>query len=310
MIPLACRVDYWRNYVSYAPDIHIKMLPSTDPVFIDLKEYIIQGAKVINHTETLTYDLLDVNNPIITKATINTALSGLSPIPNILDKIPTERGWLLSYLQINLPNNGSTHPNQYGTGFYYQAGSGTDYTDCFNYALTNKTQRSNIGRVFIEVQSAFPTAVPLTLSYTVNPEGVSAMDSDLTTEYRGTTTSLSILPKTNNAAQSLNLMLWSLTYNYIEEDPSVKAQYIDVYRWDGVSWVLWESLETTAPVSGQTSEVLTLKNGLPLYNGLPQFKVDIHGAFGGGDLSIAELTPNVTYDPTLYKSAMEKLNAS
>ena len=109
MISLACRVDYWRNYVSYAPDIKITMMPSKDPVFVDLSSYMIQGAKVINRSEYLKYDLSDANgsdiSPVVSSPT--GVISGISPIPNILDKIPTERGWLLRYIQLNLPAHGT-----------------------------------------------------------------------------------------------------------------------------------------------------------------------------------------------------------
>ena len=153
MIPLACRVDYWRNFVSYAPDIIITMMPSTSPVLINLRDYIVQGAKTINHTETLHCDFSDPANPKITKETTSSFLSGYSPIPDTLDKVPMERGWLLSYVQLNLPSIGTTYRNSDNTGFFYRSGSGKEYVDCFNYYLTNSTQRSNIGRVSVYVGS-------------------------------------------------------------------------------------------------------------------------------------------------------------
>jgi hypothetical protein len=323
MIPLGCRVDYWRNFVSYAPDIHILMQPSTKPVFVNLRDYIIQGAKTINHTETLVYSSIDPNDIYNKKVTTSNSVTGLSPIPDILDKIPTQRGWLLSYLQINLPTIGTTHPKQDSTGFYYQAGSGSDYEDCFNYAFTNGTQRSNIGRVYISVQTPFIENKPIDFKYTVldcsvhqNDDGSTSdastlVDGDLTTGVLNPQAPfVDITPVTKTAIQRTNLLLNSITYVYDIQDPTVQGRSLDVWRWDGLTWTLWCNIAAASSKVGKV--VLPLSNPMPLLNGDPQLRIVVTGSWGGDSkpISALELIPSIIYSPSKYKAAVEKMNAS
>lgn len=123
MLSLPCTFDYWRNYKPIAPNLTVRVRNS-EPTVMPL-EMILQGAR--------------------------NELTGHSPTDGILDKVPAQRGWRLSAIQVNDPLMGSVSLNKFGDAFTYTPRSGYIGGDCFSYILTNGTQQSDAGTITLDV---------------------------------------------------------------------------------------------------------------------------------------------------------------
>ena len=53
---------------------------------------------------------------------------------------------------------------------------------------------------------------------------------------------------------------------------TAKARYLDLYYWDGASWVFHKRLETSSPVLGTTSETLDISDD-PMPNPTGRFRI-------------------------------------
>ena len=320
MIALGCRLDFWRNFVSYAPDILLKVKAGSDPVLIDLSLYLVQGARTIDQTEHLVitaYDTEDIDVQVLTDNTRSG--SGMSPIPNILGRVPTERGWRLAYRKINEPAYGVAYQDTYKTGFLYKPTTGEDAVDCFNYIFNNGTQSSNIGTINVLIEKAFDVGVPLDLTYTVlwsnvgyNGDSASMMfDSDPLTIYNDQFNDpvVELSPNIEGELRKTGLVLDFVDYDYLLGDPITKAKVLRVYNWDGSKYYLHEEVLTLNPThANSATEPVRLVNKMPLFDGDPKFKLELSGTWSGefdGYLSAKELRPNVIYDPKLHAKLLE-----
>lgn len=115
--------DFWRDHKSFAPDFEIEVTAG-QPYYIDLSKYLIQGARDIE--------------------------TNRSPDPNVIEKIPMQRGWRLD-VELKPPSSGSVKMSTYLTGIVYTPNPDFVGEDCFNYQLNNGTQKSNYGRISIKV---------------------------------------------------------------------------------------------------------------------------------------------------------------
>lgn len=118
-------LDYWRNFKPVVPEtIPLKARQYTETK-LDLRPYILQGAREPN---------------------------GVSPSPDVLDKVPVQRGWRCSPLIINQPENGVVRLSDDQETLLFMPNNAFLGEDCFNIRLTNGTQQSDAIRVMIEVQ--------------------------------------------------------------------------------------------------------------------------------------------------------------
>lgn len=118
-------LDYWRNYKPVVPEtIPLKARQFTETA-VDLRPYIVQGAREPN---------------------------GVSPSPDVLDKVPVQRGWRLAPLIINQPDNGKVRLSEDQETLLYMPNNDFLGEDCFNIRLTNGTQQSDAVRIMVEVQ--------------------------------------------------------------------------------------------------------------------------------------------------------------
>jgi hypothetical protein len=92
--------------------------------FIDLSAYLIQGAR-----------------DIVTSA---------SPDKEVLARLPTQRGWRLE-VELKKPSSGIVRMSTYLDGIVYEPFLGFVGEDCFNYQLTNGSQKSDYGTVLVTV---------------------------------------------------------------------------------------------------------------------------------------------------------------
>lgn len=116
--------DLWRNHKSFAPDFEIVVSAGSEH-FIDLRGYLIQGARDIK--------------------------TNRSPDPEVISRIPTQRGWRLD-VELKQPSSGTVRMSPYLDGIVYTPDQGFIGEDCFNYQLTNGSQKSNYGTVLITVE--------------------------------------------------------------------------------------------------------------------------------------------------------------
>lgn len=118
-------LDYWRNYKPVVPEtIPLKARQFTETA-VDLRPYIVQGAREPN---------------------------GDTPSPDVLDKVPVQRGWRLAPLIINQPDNGKVRLSEDQETLLYMPNNDFLGEDCFNIRLTNGTQQSDAVRIMVEVQ--------------------------------------------------------------------------------------------------------------------------------------------------------------
>lgn len=320
MMALGCRLDYWRNFVSYAPDILLKVVAGSDPVLIDLSPYLVQGARTLDNTESVVIDAYDTTDIKVTTSTDNTiSYSGHSPIPEILGRVPTERGWRLSYRNTNDPIKGIVYQDVYKTGFIYRPTVGEDADDCFNYVLNNGTQSSNIGTIRVKIEKAFDIGVPLDLKYTVsgtntgyNGESSGLMfDGELSTMYydQFCNPQVELTPIIEGDLRKTGLVLDTVDYEYMLGDPITKAKTLRVYNWDGTKFVKHEDITTLNPIHANSPiEPLRLTNKMPLLDGDPRFKlelIDVWSDLFDGYMSAKELKPLIIYDPKLHAQLIE-----
>jgi hypothetical protein len=122
--------DYWRHFIPFAPDIEVSVTLGQE-VFIDLEPYIIQGAR----------DFFDSS----------------SPDPLVLPlRVPVQRGWRLDYIAEVMPKKGTLRKDEFKQGFIYRPyGEIGNTEDCFNYQFSNGTQKSNFGKISINVIEPF-----------------------------------------------------------------------------------------------------------------------------------------------------------
>lgn len=119
-------LDYWRHHVPVAPDIEIDAIVG-EATFIDLKPYMIQGAR--DYEESFS------PNP------------GIQP-----ERVAAQRGWLLDTLLAVPGRKGIVIPSAFKDGFTYTPNNNNPTTsDCFNYQFSNGTQKSNYGKVTLNV---------------------------------------------------------------------------------------------------------------------------------------------------------------
>lgn len=117
-------LDYWRNYKPVVPEtIPLKARQFTETK-LDLRPYIVQGAREPD---------------------------GVSPSPDVLDKVPVQRGWRLSPLILNQPEYGKVRLSDDQETLIFTPHDDFLGEDCFNIRLTNGTQQSDAVRVMIEV---------------------------------------------------------------------------------------------------------------------------------------------------------------
>ena len=127
MLAKPCTFDYWRNYKPVAPNLTVDVINS-GTTEIPIKQ-IFQGAR---DPET-----------------------GHSPIENVLDKVPTQRGWKLAAIKLNDPVRGTVKLNAAGNAFIYNPRSGYIGPDCFDYVLTNGTQQSDSATINLNVYQGY-----------------------------------------------------------------------------------------------------------------------------------------------------------
>lgn len=118
-------LDYWRNYKPVVPEIIPLKARQFTETSVDLRPYIVQGAREPD---------------------------GVSPSPDVLDKVPVQRGWRLSPLIINQPDNGKVRLSEDQETLLYMPNNDFLGEDCFNIRLTNGTQQSDAVRIMVEVQ--------------------------------------------------------------------------------------------------------------------------------------------------------------
>ena len=118
-------LDYWRNYKPVVPEIIPLKARQFTETSVDLRPYIVQGAREPD---------------------------GVSPSPDVLDKVPVQRGWRLSPLIINQPENGKVRLSEDQETLLYMPNNDFLGEDCFNIRLTNGTQQSDAVRIMVEVQ--------------------------------------------------------------------------------------------------------------------------------------------------------------
>lgn len=115
MIAKPCVVDYWRNDIPVAPTFEFST-PNTMEFVIPMKSVMIQGARDFETND--------------------------SPSPNVLDKVPAQRGWRLQLIISSEPTNGTVRISTDGESFIYTPRGAFVGTDCFSYSLTNGFQQS------------------------------------------------------------------------------------------------------------------------------------------------------------------------
>lgn len=115
--------DLWRNHKCFAPDFEISV-ESGKEYFIDLSAYLIQGARDIE--------------------------TSASPDKEVLARLPTQRGWRLE-VELKKPSSGLVRMSTYLDGIVYVPAPGFVGEDCFNYQLTNGSQKSDYGTVLVTV---------------------------------------------------------------------------------------------------------------------------------------------------------------
>lgn len=122
-----CVFEQWRNYVPNAPDVEYEV-SNTFPTEIDLGRLLLQGSGTPD---------------------------GHSPTPDILDKVPAQRGWRCSLQIVSPPAMGSASMNESQDRITYHPRSGLLGTDCLNYVLSNGTQKSAQGRMFFKISKQY-----------------------------------------------------------------------------------------------------------------------------------------------------------
>ncbi|SBV38426.1 hypothetical protein BN7874_235 [Phage NCTB] len=121
-------LDYWRNYIPYAPDFTIDAI-ADEPFIVDLTEWGIQGAK-----DAETYE---------------------SPDPEVLSRIDVQRGWRMNIIIVEQPRHGTLSIDPVGPKLVYTGQTGYEGPDCFTYQLSNGTQRSLIAKVDVSVTQTY-----------------------------------------------------------------------------------------------------------------------------------------------------------
>lgn len=130
----ACSFDYWRNYVPNAPDLTYDV-SNFDATTIDLRDIVIQGSGTPD---------------------------GHSPTPGVLERIPTQRGWRCTMQIVSPPTKGTAFMNLQGDELTYVPRSGLQGIDCLNYVLSNGTQKSGQGRIFLNLSNRYRWKVLIT----------------------------------------------------------------------------------------------------------------------------------------------------
>lgn len=117
-------LDYWRSFIPEVRDMDLSVR-ANNRLQIPLNDILIQGAKELD--------------------------TGISPDLDVLAKVPVQRGWRLNHVTVNEPKHGILSSAVDGQGWTYRPLANFVGQDCFNYYLTNGTQRSPIGKVLIDV---------------------------------------------------------------------------------------------------------------------------------------------------------------
>lgn len=122
-----CVFEHWRNYVPHAPDLEYEV-SNTFPTEIDLGRLLLQGSGTPD---------------------------GHSPTPDVLDKVPAQRGWRCMMQIVSPPAMGNATMNESQDVITYHPRSGLLGTDCLNYVLNNGTQSSAQGRLFFKISKQY-----------------------------------------------------------------------------------------------------------------------------------------------------------
>jgi hypothetical protein len=130
--------DYWRHHVPFAPDLEVNVIVG-QKVEIPVVEHWRQGAR---------YDY-DHDPDAVPDHT--------SPDPTIVPaRMPVQRGWLLDPILAIPGRKGIVGLSTYKNGFVYTPNvDRTTEQDCFNYQFSNGTQKSNYGKVLVNIQQPF-----------------------------------------------------------------------------------------------------------------------------------------------------------
>lgn len=116
--------DYFRNYIPYAPTFEVEAF-TAEPFVINMREWIMQGAR-------------DAEN-------------FSSPDPEVLSKVPVQRGWRMRVIVTEPPRHGVLEWNPNTAEFTYTSNLGYEGDDCFTYVFTNGYQRSLMSKVSITI---------------------------------------------------------------------------------------------------------------------------------------------------------------
>lgn len=121
-------LDWWRNFKAYAPEVIEVVGRENTEIFVELKEYLLQGAR--------DWD-------------------GISPTEGVLDKVPMQRGWRLEPLLMNQPQLGTVRIADDRQGIVYIPQSDFLGDECVNIRLSNGTQVTDPIQIHIKVEKYY-----------------------------------------------------------------------------------------------------------------------------------------------------------
>lgn len=121
-------LDWWRNFKAHAPEIIEVVGRENTHINVDLRPYLLQGAR---DTE------------------------GNSPTDGVLDKVPVQRGWRLEPLLMNQPDLGQVRVSDDRLGMTYIPPSGFLGEECFNIRLSNGTQATDPIQIHVKVEKYY-----------------------------------------------------------------------------------------------------------------------------------------------------------